>query len=226
MVNFVPIILALILTLVHYSSQYISNLVEKFHSRILSFSAGLFISLIFVYLLPEVVRGAEFVNIYLLLLVGFVLFHITEKFIYQHVKDKSRLMKDLAELHMVGFFIDHFIIGFILVLTFEFSTRLNFLIFMPFLLHTISSSISLEHINLQSKTIANKLFLGFSTFFGAIIATILDLSNFYFFSVYSIALGALLYVVVRDMIPKGQRGSPLFFLIGVLVTLITISLAL
>lgn len=36
-------------------------------------------------------------------------------------------------------------------------------------------------------------------------------------------MGIVLYIIVRDMIPRGRAGKPLYFLAGVLI-IITVSL--
>ena len=157
------LVLALALTLIHFLSGWTSQFMGRFHFKIISLNAGIFIAIIFLFLLPEIVAGSRFVNIYMGILSGFALFHITEKYIYQHVKDKKRLLKDLAELHIAGFFVDSFIIGFAIVLIFSSTDLAKFFIFMPFVLHTLSSSIALEHIHEKSRTysetfISTKLF--------------------------------------------------------------------
>jgi len=223
-INFIPLALAFILTLVHYYSERVANQIEKYHSKVLSFSSGLFIALIFLFLLPEVIKGITEVNVYFLLLLGFLVFHLAEKFIYQHIKDKKHMLKDLAELHMIGFFADHFIVGLVLVLTFSFSSNLSFLIFIPFLLHTVASSMSLEHLHEKSKSKLNKLILGASTFVGALVATLLSFDRSLFFIIYSLALGAIFYVSIRDMIPSDKEGNSFYFLIGTLIVIIFITL--
>ncbi|MFH1586745.1 MAG: hypothetical protein ABID38_02735, partial [Candidatus Diapherotrites archaeon] len=57
--DFLVILFALVLTAVHYFSESYSKHVEKWHSEIISFSAGLFIAFIFLYILPEVFGGVE-----------------------------------------------------------------------------------------------------------------------------------------------------------------------
>ncbi|MCW4043883.1 MAG: hypothetical protein NWE90_09235, partial [Candidatus Bathyarchaeota archaeon] len=37
--------------------------------------------------------------------------------------------------------------------------------------------------------------------------------------VFSITMGLILYVVVRDMIPLGKEGKPIFFIIGTILTI-------
>ena len=168
--------------------------------------------------MTRVIEGLEFeAPVFLVLTLGFVLFHLSEKYLYQHIKDKKVLLKDLAELHNAGFFIDHLMVGFVLFLTFELASFTNYIIFIPFLLHTISSSMSLEHIHMKIKTKFNKFLLSSSTLLGALLAFFIKLEAFWYYTIFAFFLGSLLYISMRDMLPKGKKGNPLMFLIGFLI---------
>ncbi|MBU4501366.1 MAG: hypothetical protein KKA79_02145 [Nanoarchaeota archaeon] len=222
----IAILFAFLLTVVHFFSKKISKTVEKHHLHITSFSAGMFITLIFVDFFPKMTEGQLFgAPVFLALALGFVTFYLTEKYLYQHVTDKKTLLKDLAKLHNFGFFLNHLVIGFVLYLTLELNgTYTNFLVIIPFLLHTLSSSISLEHLHNKLKTKFNKLVLNTSTLLGAILAAAIQLEQFWYFTFFSFFLGSLLYVSMRDMIPKGKKGNPFAFFIGFLITILILSL--
>ena len=221
----IAVVLAFFLTIIHFFSKKISKIIEKHHINITSFSAGMFLTLIFIDFLPRSIVGLEYgAPVFLVLTLGFVLFHLSEKYLYQHIKDKKVLLKDLAELHNIGFFIDHLMVGFVLFLTFELISYTNYLIIVPFVLHTISSSMSLEHIHRRIKTKFNKFILSTSTFLGALFAYFIELETFWYYTIFSFFLGALLYISIRDMLPKGKKGNPLMFFIGFLLTIGIISL--
>lgn len=220
-----PIILAFILTVIHFFSNKISKRIEKHHIQIMSFSAGMLVTLIFVDLIPRVVTGVDTTPVYVFLLFGFVLVHLSEKYIYQHIKNRRILMKDLAELHTLGFFLDHLMIGIVLAFSFTLSTQLNFIIFIPFLLHTISSSMSLEHITEKMKLKVNKVILNSSTLLGALFAVFLKPTQFWYYSIFAFLLGALLYISIRDMLPQGKKGDSMLFIFGFILTLILVLLA-
>jgi hypothetical protein len=221
----IPVLLALILSILHFFSRTISKLIEKLHIHITSFSAGMFLTLIFLDFLPRAATGIEHnAPVFLALTVGFVMYHLSEKYLYQHVKNKKVLLEELAELHNVGFFIDHFMVGFVLVLTFKLESYTSYLIFIPFVLHTISSSMSLEHIRARIKTGVNRFTLSISTLIGALFAHLINLETFWYYTIFAFFLGALLYISVRDMLPGGKKGNTLMFLIGFLLTIGIISL--
>lgn len=217
----IAIVIAFLLTVIHFFSKKISKIIESHHINITSFSAGMFITLIFLEFLPRMTLGLEYgAPVFLVLTFGFILFHLSEKYLYQHIKDKKILLKDLAELHNIGFFINHLMVGFVLVLVFELTkSYTNYLIIVPFLLHTISSSMSLEHIRRRIRTKFNKILLSTSTFLGALFAYLIELDFFWHYTLFAFFLGSLFYISIRDMLPHGKKGNPLMFLIGSLLTI-------
>lgn len=214
------LLVAAILSIIHYLSHKISSFMEKHHYRLLSFNGGLFIALIFLILLPEVAEFSDSVSVYFIMLIGFVIFHLTSKYLYQHVKDKKDMLGDLRVLHEVGFFVDHFMLGFILVTSVDIDPTLGFLIAIPILLHTVSSSISMQHIHESAKTGINKIVLSLSTLLGVIVALVLKVEGVVQGAILALLLGMLLYIGVRDFIPRRERGYPGLFVAGVVVVVV------
>jgi hypothetical protein len=213
----IVIIASLLLSIIHYYSHKISKVIEIHHNNVLSFSGGLLVSLIFLVLIPEVVRESPSAMIFFFMLLGFIFFYLTEKYLYQHVKNKIHLLRDLKELHITGFFVDHFILGFILVTVLKLEGPLRFLILLPIFLHTISSSISLDHIHEKAKTHVNKIVLSISPFLGAVTALALDIEENLQALFLSFAIGMLIYILNRDILPKEARGKPTLFILGVII---------
>jgi hypothetical protein len=225
--TFIVLLIATVLSIVHYFSHRISVFVEKNHYDVLSFSGGTLIALIFLVLLPEVIGISDSEIMFLLILLGFAVFHLTEKYLYQHVKNKRQQLRELKELHEAGFFIDHFILGFVLVTILDLTDYLGFLLLIPIFLHTISSSIALDHIHEKAKTSVNKTVLSASTLFGAITALILEIDKETQAAVLALTLGMLIYIVNRDILPKEEKGRSLWFIAGIsLIVLIWIALIL
>lgn len=220
----IAILLAGILSLVHLFSEEYSKHVEKYHLHTISFSAGLFLGIIFLNLLPEAFKGIPFLgeNLYLAMVSGFVLFHLGEKYIYQHIKNKDELLQDLASIHAVGFFVNHLVVGMALFLAFSYENIVSgFLIFVPLLLHSFSSSLSLNHIDKHfNRKSLSGVVLPLAPVFGVGIATLLSPDPFVYYGLFSFVIGAMLYIVIRDMLPRAENGKPLLFLSGILVSVL------
>lgn len=219
-------VLGIILVLVHFFSEEYSRHFEGYHVHTISFSAGMFLGLIFLVLLPEAFNGTAYLNelVYILMIAGFVVFHLGEKYIYQHIKNKNELMRDLASVHAVGFFFNHFVVGITLFLVFSYESIIpGFLIFIPLLLHTFSSSLSLNHIDayFRRKSISGIL-LPLSPLFGVAFATLLHPHILIYHGLFSFAIGSMLYISIRDMLPRKEKGKPLLFLIGALLSVLVV----
>jgi len=107
----VIIIIAVIMGLTDFIGHKISGLAAGHRDSILSFSSGLLISLLFLILVPNVISlgnslgNSEF--LFLFMLVGFLLMHLAEKYIYRHIIHKQELLEDLKIVHVIRFFNSH-----------------------------------------------------------------------------------------------------------------------
>ena len=211
--------LALILSIIHYFSHMISVFIEAYHYKVLSFSGGTLLAMIFLVLLPETIAIYAGEEIYLLILLGFTIFYLAEKFLYQHVRDKKQQLKELKELHMLGFFIDHFILGFVMVTLLEVSVVLGFLILLPIFLQTISSSLVMAHIHEQAKTHVSKVLLSTAPIFGSLTALILVVDESIHAYILAFTLGMMIFIVSRDILPKEDKGAPELFIAGLVIVI-------
>ena len=222
-------IFAGLLSIVQFFSSDFSEQIEKHHKKITSLSAGIFIAYILLNLLPELVNSTQIIgqNAFILVLAGFLIFHTLEKYLYQHITNKKTLLKDLAELHAMGFFFDQFVSGMLLFFAITADDVLvGSIIFLPLLLHTLSSAIALQHIKeyFNSSKRVN-IILSCAPLLGAIfIFTQSTLQNVHY-SIFAFTIGMLLYIVIRDTIPNGKTGDTKFFILGAAVTTATIIIA-
>jgi len=206
---------AFFLSILHYFFERLSSRVDNYHDILLSFGAGTLLSTIFLILLPEAVHSTSNVIVYPLILLGYVVFLVLEKYLYQHVKDPVLLEEELYHLHAGGFFADHFIKGFILVAIVELKPILGFLTAIPFLIHTFSSSIALKEIHKVSEGILDRILLASAPVVGALVGLLLNVGPNMERYCLAFVSGLMLFLVSRDIMPKEKEGKPLFFLLGV-----------
>lgn len=97
-----------------------------------------------------------------------------------------------------------------------------FIIMIPFAIRSFTVGFSteqiMEHLNDKPKKIFRILNF-ISLTFGALIGLFLVFSDVIFFIIFAFALGLVLFTVIRDMIPLGKKGKPLFFLFGIIFTI-------
>lgn len=223
------LLLSLILSIISYYSVLFIRPIFKYYDEILSFSAGILITLIFIELFPLFSLGLGILGdlSYIILLIGFSMHHITEKYIYQRVLKKKERIKELASLHAGGFFLDHFIIGFVLTLLFTLeSIRTVFLVFIIFLIYILTSSISLKDIRKKGKLgLFGRIILSASPLLGALFINLLNLPLSVIYAIIAYVIGMFLYLVVRDVLPEKKEGKPSYFLLGLLLSLVILLIA-
>ena len=208
------IIIASAMGLADYFGHFISGLAGKNRENILSFSAGLLISLLFLILVPDLVllNGSHLIFLYML--IGFLLMHLAEKYIYKHITNKQELLEDLKILHIFGFGLDNFLVGFIIASVLEINLRLAIFLSIPLILQMLSSSFSLDSIDTQLNDRFSKILLSILPIIGAIVGLILEFEAFITSYVLAFVLGILFYMIIRDVIPQAEKGSVSFFFVG------------
>ena len=191
---------ALVLSIIHFISDVFANFTKKHIVKIMSLAAGILLSIIFIKMLP---KFSELVTetdplLFLFPLMGFVAFHSIRAYNFKHIKTKKELKARFRNNHIVAFFIEHFILGFMLTLTFK---------------------TPLVSIDKTSKTPITKLVLGSSAVLGALVGTFFSFNKVLFAAAFGYALGSLLYIVSRDIMPLEEKRENLtFFSIGLAAT--------
>ncbi|MAG52394.1 MAG: hypothetical protein CMH62_00355 [Nanoarchaeota archaeon] len=196
---------------------------SKYKAYLISFVAGISVTYIFLHLLPNLQNGDSDLikSLFIFVLIGFVVFHLTEKFIYRYV-GKGKVSEDLKLNHSLGLFLYEFSIGIVLVQFTRVNVIEGFLFFVPVFLHTALSNLSLHKIHglnpekeqiLENKTI--RMILSGGAVYGALIAFFYNLNLRFSYILTGLVAGILLYVVIREMIPKEKEGNPIGFVLGV-----------
>lgn len=109
------IAIGVLLSLAHFFSHAVSRKLEKMHFRLLSFSAGVFVTFLFLDSIPRVSALAYGPALALL---GFACYHVMEKFVYQH-RHPSELRRQIGRVHAAGYFLGGFLEGLLVMLVFK-----------------------------------------------------------------------------------------------------------
>jgi len=214
------IIIAVVMGLTDFFGHRISGLIGGHRDAVLSFSAGLLISLLFLILVPDVIINGVTEVLFLFMLVGFLLMHLVEKYIYRHITDKQELLEDLKIVHIIGFGLDNFLIGFIIASLVELDFSVVITLAVPLFLQMLTSSISLDSIDTRLNDKYSKIILSVLPLSGAILGIVLEFEFLLTNYVLAFVLGILFYMIIRDVLPQGRRGSSVLFFSGNLVTIL------
>jgi hypothetical protein len=218
-------LLAIVIALANYLGQEFSIEKLKYKDHIVSFVAGISVTYIFLHLLPNLYEGVTNFSrsLFVFVLLGFVLFHIVERFIYKFV-GRGKISEDLKLNHSLWLLIYDISMGIVLIGFFKFSAINGFLFFVPVFLHSALSSLSVHKIHgfdfrvkpkIENKF--TKFFLSAGSIYGAMIAMIFNIGTKLSFILTGLVAGILLYVVIRETIPKEKEGNPVWFVIGVVM---------
>ncbi len=217
----IVIFAALLISFIHLIGERIGNHAHKHHEQIISLSAGLFLSFVFLELLEYLSIGyfQEGVEVYLFLLLGFSVFHILNKYVYLHTKDKKHQNKELEEVHFIGFSADMFITGLAIALFLNIDDYfLGLVALIPFILHTVSLTLAVTqlHEKFEIKKHHQWLF-SFLPLLGALSAPLFLINLQIFYSTLAFVAGIILYHGTRHMIPRKTHGKIEWYVVGVVV---------
>ncbi len=217
----VSIAFGTIIGIAHYFNELFSLKSEKYRNKIISFSAGISITYIFLHLLPEFIAAQTSRFVFLSILFGFVIFHIVEKYIYQH-SPEDKLLKELAIEDSITSFIYHFVIGIVLVGFVNQGINQGILFFIPVLLFTTVNTLPVD----MTKSRIIKVILAVSTLLGILFAKFIypNIDPTLYYILLGLVIGTLLFTVTRHSIPKNKEGKPLYFILGMIIYTILIYL--
>lgn len=222
----IAILFSLFLGAVHFWNEKIFFREEVTKQKVISFMAGASVAYLFLYLLPDLYRGVTYLNqwIFVFILLGFSLIHFLEKYLYQHIRGEEFLLR-FKELHFLIFFFYYFIIGILLVDFLKINLGKGFLFFIPIVFYAAVSRVSFEevHIRLREQKIF-RILLSLATLFGVLSASLILEKIFLYHILLAFIAGAFLYIIMMDFMPKEARGRPAYFLLGVLLYTLLISL--
>jgi len=214
-IEYLPIIFGIASILVHLISERIHI---KHKERLISFSIGVSLTYIFLYLFPEIISTGRFNTsiVFSFVLAGIVIIRLVEIHIWKH-KSIAVLRRELKQSHSLVFFIYHFVTGMILFELLKFNTTAGVLFSIPILLHTGVSSLSMQEIHgsIRTKGIY-KIILSLSTALGIGIMYFINTPYTTIDILFGLVIGAMLYIVMRDAMPKAREAKPREFLSGIL----------
>lgn len=212
----------------HFLSEELEEHMSGYRERVISFSAGASITYIFVQLMPEFHRIARESSelIFIFPLAGFSSIHLIEKYIAQSGLEDEKMREEYGEVHSIFLFLYSGAIGYLIASLIAESTVTGLLFFIPILLHVAVSSLSLTELHEKfSQKITVKLAISIAPILGVLTYQLGSITENYFNPVFGTVIGMFFYVVIRDSIPRNDRGQPLEYVLGALIYL-TIIIAL
>lgn len=221
-VEIIALVAGFLLGVIHFLSEGLTPRKETHKFRIISFAAGISIAYLFLDLLPHTYDAATVLKewVFVFLLLGFAVFHLIEKMIYQHA-NQDRLAWELKEVHSVSFFLYYFLIGIVIKDELQANLLDGILLLIPVSLHAALSTVSLSRIHgdvRESPWV--KAALSLSSLLGVVFALFIHVPSVLDHVFISVIAGVLLYIIVKEFLPEKKEGQPLFFILGITLFLV------
>ena len=222
----IAVLFSLILGVIHFWNEKIFFKKEVTKAKTMSFVAGASVAYVFLYLLPDLYKGVAHINqwIFIFILLGFSLVHLLEKYFYQHIKGEELLFR-FKEIHFFIFFLYYFVIGIVLVNFLELSIVKGLLLFVPILFYAAVSRVSFAevHTHIREQKFF-RILLALAALLGVLSASAILENAFLYHILLAFIVGAFFYIVIMDFIPREAKGKPEYFLLGVSLYTLLISL--
>lgn len=208
------------------------KVLNKILLHLVSLSAGALMGGAFLHLLPEAVEESENFNIFLYVLVGFILFFLIEKLLHwRHCHKQNCSIHTFAYMNLVGDCIHNVIDGLIIAAGFITNTQLGIVTTLAVAMHEIPQEIGDFGVLVYGGFKKTKaVFLNFVCALTAILGGILGYllsGNITSFSMFLLpfAAGGFIYIAASDLIPEIKKEinikswtiTFLVFLLGILI---------
>lgn len=191
--------------------------IERFLFYIISFSAGTLLGGAFFHLIPEALEKNFSKSVFVLVIAGFSLFYLLERFLRWHHchKEGCQTHKILGYQNLAGDSVHNFIDGLIIVSAFSVSIELGMVVSLSVILHEIPQEIGDFGVLLYSGFSKKKALL--FNFLSALLAVLGVLLGYFLISkteniinyLLPLAAGGFIYIASADLIPELHREENL-----------------
>lgn len=213
--------------MVHFLGEEVEGIISGYREEIVSFSSGASITYIFVQLMPEFhwIASNSSELIFAFPLIGFSSIHLLEKYVAKSGLEHEKMRKDYAEIHSAFLFLYHGAIGYLIASLIAESAVTGLLFFLPIIMHVAVSSFSVTELHETFvKRRAVKIAITVAPIIGVLLHNLGAVADHHFNPVFGTVIGMFFYVVIRDSIPREDRGKPIEYIAGTIIYL-TIILA-
>ena len=207
-----------VLSLAQFFSDRINIERSKYREHIASFAAAVAITYLLFSFLPKAYQDSSGFMLFGPLIAGFALIHLLEKFYYNKFAGRysiKRVKTYHDEIHALILFIYHFVIGAVLIGILEADLVSGLLFLPPLLLFTTIGNWSLHHTYLK-RIPKIRFLLASSTILGALFAKSTLITPLIEKVMLNFAAGVLLFIIVRESLPKEKEGRPIIFVLGII----------
>ena len=219
MPSLLPFSLVFLLSLSQFLSDRINIERSVLREYASSFAAAIAVTYLLLSFLPEAYSKSSGLILFIPLITGFLLIHLLEKTFYKKFSGRFSLQNRKTfhdELHAAILFVYHFVIGAVLIGLLDKSLVSGLLFLPPLLMFTTIGNWSLHHAYLKNVPYT-RLLLASSTMLGALFAKSDFITPNIERVLVNFAAGILLFIIIRESLPKEKEGRPEMFVLGIIL---------
>jgi zinc and cadmium transporter len=188
------------------------NILKKIVLVLVSLSAGALMGGAFLHLIPESIEGANGSNIFIVVLIGFIIFFIIEKILHwRHCHDGKCDVHTFHYMNLIGDSIHNFIDGLIIAAGFMVSIPLGFTTTIAIVAHEIPQEIGDFGVLIyggfeKKKALILNFLVAFTIVIGGFVGYLLsNIIENYVYILLSFAAGGFIYIAATDLIPEIKK---------------------
>jgi len=140
-----------------------------------------------------------------------------EKYVYQQISSQRKLGQYRDFFEEVGLVAYGLLVGVIIAIFFETYGNRAYFLLTPFFVREFTLSLYVRHIGEELDSLLTRVLKLGSYVIGTVVGLLLISNKTQLYFVFSLIMGLILYIVVRDMIPPGKEGKPVYFLVGLVL---------
>ncbi|MCK5300906.1 MAG: ZIP family metal transporter [Thermoplasmatales archaeon] len=208
------------------------NILKKIVLVLVSLSAGALMGGAFLHLIPESIEEANESNIFIVVLIGFIIFFIIEKILHwRHCHDGKCDVHTFHYMNLIGDSIHNFIDGLIIAAGFMVSIPLGFTTTIAIVAHEIPQEIGDFGVLIyggfeKKKALILNFLVSFTIVIGGFVGYLLsNIIENYVFILLSFAAGGFIYIAATDLIPEIKKEvdirksilTMLIFILGIIL---------
>lgn len=219
MMTTLEIILGLLLGTAHIFGGRIVDHAGLSRAGSRSFVAGVSVTYVFLFLLPDLYERAGHFRewLFLMMLAGFVIAHISQRYLHRHAT-RGKMGQELVSAHFITLFVYYFVIGFSLHFVLKENTLDGLLFFVPLAFYASIGSASFSSIG--NRFVRQRVFrwlMFLSSLLGIMSARLLSVDLPFFHALLGVVTGSFLYVAILEYIPGEKKSKPVYFLFGAFI---------
>ena len=188
------------------------NILKKILLVLVSLSAGALMGGAFLHLIPESIEVASGSNIFIIVLIGFIIFFIIEKILHwRHCHDGKCDVHTFHYMNLIGDSIHNFIDGLIIAAGFMVSIPLGFTTTIAIVAHEIPQEIGDFGVLIyggfeKKKALILNFLVAFTIVIGGFVGYLLsNIIENYVYILLSFAAGGFIYIAATDLIPEIKK---------------------